>query len=106
MLSRVFGAFPQTRALDVHSYVVVLRELLRECDSVFSFSASEFEDYRAVISKYLRAPVTFERMVLVQDILHGGLDEASELFVFLEFSDFVFSHVSLCRRLVSFVRRM
>ena len=95
VLGGVLGAFPKAGALDVNSDVVVLWKPLCEGYSVFSLAAAQFEDYRMVIAEYFCPPVSFQRMILVQYLVHRRLDEAAECLVFLEFTYLVFSHVVL-----------
>ena len=106
VLGGVLGAFPEAGALDVHSDVVVLGEALGQGDGVLSFAAAQLEDYGVIIAEDFSAPVSLQRVVLVQHLVHRGLDEAAECLVFLEFTYLVLSHdvpvlfpvPALCRR--------
>ena len=93
VLGGVLGAFPEAGALDVHSDIVVLRKPFRQGDGVLSLAAAQFQDYRAVIAEDFSAPVSLQRVVLVQHLVHRGLDEAAECLVFLEFTYLVLSHI-------------
>jgi hypothetical protein len=77
------GSTPQACAFDVDAYVVASGVLSSESDGVFSFAASEFEDYGTVVAEEL-VPPSFPFKALLFELFERDLEEVRKCQIFSE----------------------
>ena len=63
-LRRRLGTSPKPRPLDVHTYVVALRNTFGKINRVLPFPAAKFQDNRLVFLEHNRIPMPLDRMVI------------------------------------------
>ena len=85
-------AAPHARALDVHPDVVARGIVGRQRDGILALAAPQFEHDRAVVAEEIGVPAPFERMILAENLVEFGLNEAAERLVLGEFLQLIFSH--------------
>ena len=101
---RCLGPAPETRPLDIHTYIILVGIAACQFQGVLPLSAAEFQhDFARMPAEHLLDPMPFDRMVgeigvpFRENLLRGWLEEAAESFVFGEFTEFIVSHRFVCR---------
>lgn len=64
----------------------------RQRDGILALAAPQFEHDRAVVAEEIGVPAPFERMILAENLVEFGLNEAAERLVLGEFLQLIFSH--------------
>ena len=71
---------------------ILFRILTCQSHSILSLTATQLKDNRIIVAEEIPAPISLHRVVTVQHLGGRWLDQTLEGLVFLEFSQFIFSH--------------
>lgn len=81
---RSFGPAPETRALDVDSDEVLVRESFGQTDGILAFAATQFQNERLVVLEKILVPFAFEREIARGHFLPCRLHHIRKRLVFLK----------------------
>ncbi len=96
VLRSILRPLPETRPLDIDTYIIAGGIPLRQIYGIVSLTAAQFQDYRLVIPEEISSPASFQGMVSIQNLRSLRLNETPERLILPEFPQLIFSHDYSC----------